>query len=241
MPPIGRSLGRGLLTVASSPVLLLVALMAPPVVWLVVLASGYEGPPAPLVYALAVPPISTVFDLGAGSSAVGLGPAFLVFIAVSMLVNLISSAVVVVMAKDALGAREPSMGDAFAAVMARLTDVVVASVLFAVIVGVASIFLVIPGIIAGFFLMFTLPAVLLDNVGAIDGLKRSATLVKNNLGPVLGLVIGVIVAAVIMVIASMILGVVPVIGQLASMLLAGAFFAYLTVVAVRVYQTLPRR
>ena len=84
MPPIGRSLGRGLLTVASSPVLLLVALMAPPVVWLVVLASGYEGPPAPLVYALAVPPISTVFDLGAGSSAVGLGPSFLVFIAVAL-------------------------------------------------------------------------------------------------------------------------------------------------------------
>lgn len=180
---------------------------------------------------------------GAGVAGALLGGAllFLLFFAVSMLVNLISSAVVVVMAKDALGAREPSMGDAFAAVMARLTDVVVASVLFAVIVGVASIFLVIPGIIAGFFLMFTLPAVLLDNVGAIDGLKRSATLVKNNLGPVLGLVIGVIVAAVIMVIASMILGVVPVIGQLASMLLAGAFFAYLTVVAVRVYQTLPRR
>ena len=180
---------------------------------------------------------------GAGVAGALLGGAllFLLFFAVSMLVNLISSAVVVVMAKDALGAREPSMGDAFAAVMARLTDVVVASVLFAVIVGVASIFLVIPGIIAGFFLMFTLPAVLLDNVGAIDGIKRSATLVKNNLGPVLGLVIGVIVAAVIMVIASMILGVVPVIGQLASMLLAGAFFAYLTVVAVRVYQTLPRR
>jgi hypothetical protein len=180
---------------------------------------------------------------GAGVAGALLGGAFLflVFFAVSMLVNLISSAAVVVMAKDALGAREPSMGDAFAAVMARLTDVVVASVLFAVIVGVASIFLVIPGIIAGFFLMFTLPAVLLDNVGAIDGLKRSATLVKNNLGPVLGLVIGVIVAAVIMVIVSMILGVVPVIGQLASMLLAGAFFAYLTVVAVRVYQTLPRR
>lgn len=180
---------------------------------------------------------------GAGVAGALLGGAFLflVFFAVSMLVILVSSAVVVVMAKDALGAREPSMGDAFAAVMARVTDVVVASVLFALIVGIASIFFVIPGIIAGFFLMFTLPAVLLDNLGAIDGLKRSATLVKDNLGPVLGLVIGVIVVVVIMAIVSMILGVIPLIGQLASMLLAGAFFAYLTVVAVRVYQTLPRR
>ncbi len=180
---------------------------------------------------------------GAGMAGAVLGGALLglLFFAVGMLVNLVSSAVVVVMARDVLAAREPSMADAFAAVLARLTDVVVASVLFAVIVGIGSIFFVIPGLVAGFFLMFTLPAVLLDHMTAIDGLKRSATLVKDNLGPALGLVIGAIVAAVIMAIVSMIFHLVPLIGQLASMLLVGAFLAYLTVVAVRVYQTLPRR
>jgi hypothetical protein len=165
----------------------------------------------------------------------------LAFFAVAMLVNLVSSAVVVVMARDALAGREPSMGDGFGAVMARLSDVVVASVLFAVIVGIASIFFVIPGLIAGFFLMFTLPALLLDRFGAIDALKRSATLVKDNLGSALGLVIGAIVGAVVMAIVSAILHVVPLIGQLAAVLLAGAFVAYLTIVGVRVYQTLPRR
>ena len=182
-------------------------------------------------------------ERGPGMAGAMVGGALvgLLFFAVSMLVNLVSSAVVVVMARDALANRGPSMGDAYRAVMARLRDVVVASMLFAVIVGIASLFLVIPGLIAGFFLMFTVPAILLDNAGAIDGLKRSATLVKNNIGPALGLVIGAIVAAVIIVIVSMILQVVPVIGQLASMLLAGALFAYLTVVAVRVYQTLPLR
>jgi hypothetical protein len=165
----------------------------------------------------------------------------LVFFALAMLINLVSHAVVVVMARDALAGREPSMGDAFDAVMARLSDVVVASVLFAVIVGIASIFLVIPGLIAGFFLIFTLPALLLDRFGAIDALKRSATLVKDNLGSCLGLVIGAILAAVIMAIVSAILHVVPLLGQLASVLLGGAFVAYLTVVGVRVYQTLPRR
>jgi hypothetical protein len=180
---------------------------------------------------------------GAGMAGAMLGGMLLgiLFFAVAMLVNLVSSAVVVVMAKDALATREPSMGSAYGAVMARLTDVVVASVLFAVIVGIASLFFVIPGLVAAFFLMFTLPAVLLDEFGAIDGLKRSATLVKDNLGPALGLIIGAVVAAVIMAIVSVILHLVPLIGQLASMLLAGAFFAYLTVVGVRVYQTLPRR
>jgi len=165
----------------------------------------------------------------------------LLFFALAMLINLVSHAVVVVMARDALADREPLMGDAFNAVTARLSDVVVASVLFAVIVGVLSLFLFIPGLIAGFFLMFTLPAVVLDSFGAVDAIKRSATLVKDNLGNCLGLVIGAIVAAVIMAIVSAILHVVPLIGQLASALLAGAFVAYLTIVGVRVYQTLPRR
>ena len=113
--------------------------------------------------------------------------------------------------------------------------------LFSAIVGFASLFFVVPGLVAGFFLMFTLPAVLLDGIGAVDALRRSATLVKENLGPVLGLVVGALVAIVVVSVASVILGAVPFLGHLLSMLLAGAFTAYLTVVAVRVYQTLPRR
>jgi hypothetical protein len=145
------------------------------------------------------------------------------------------------MARDALAAREPSVGGALDVVRARLTDVVIASFLFSVIVGIASLFFVLPGLIAGFFLMFTLPAVLLDGAGAVDGVRRSATLVKQNLGPVIGLVVGAIVGIVLLMIASAILGVVPLLGTLAAMLLMGAFFAYLTVVVVRVYQSLPRR
>ena len=165
----------------------------------------------------------------------------LVFFALAMLINLISHAVVVVMARDALAGREPSMGDAYGAVMGRLGDVVVASVLLAVLVGVASLFFVIPGLIVGFFLMFTLPAVVLDQLPAVDGLKRSFNLVKENIGSCVGLVIGAIVAAVVVAIVSVILHVVPLLGRLASALLGGAFVAYLTVVGVRVYQALARR
>jgi hypothetical protein len=166
---------------------------------------------------------------------------FFVFLVLVMLVNLVAAAAVVVMAREALAGREPSVGGAVDAVMARLVDVVIASLLFSLIVGFASLFFVFPGLVAGFFLMFTLPAVLLDGVGAVDGIRRSATLVKENLGPVIGLVIGAIVAIVLLAIASAILSVVPLLGALAAMLLMGAFFAYLTVVAVRVYQALPRR
>jgi hypothetical protein len=184
-----------------------------------------------------------VFGGPAGAAGALLGGVllFFVFIVLVLLINLVASAAVIIMARDALAAREPSVGGALDVVMARLTDVVIASFLFSVIVGIASLFFVLPGLIAGFFLMFALPAVLLDGVGAVDGVRRSATLVKENLGPVIGLVVGAIVGIVLLMIASAILGVVPLLGTLAAMLLMGAFFAYLTVVVVRVYQSLPRR
>ena len=181
---------------------------------------------------------------GHGPRTVGaiLGSAILalVFFAVAMLINLISSAVVVVMARDALAARGPSLGTAYGMVLDRLGDVVGASFLCAVIIGIASFFLIIPGLIAAFFLMFALPAVLLDGARPIESLRRSATLVRDNIGRALGLVIGAIVASVVTWLASIVLHVIPVVGHLASMLLAGVFVAYLTVVAVRIFLALPR-
>ena len=74
MPPIGRSLGRGLLAVVSSPVLLAIAVLVPLLVWLGLYALGFEGRPALLVYVLALPPIATYFALWTGESLLGLGP-----------------------------------------------------------------------------------------------------------------------------------------------------------------------
>jgi hypothetical protein len=165
---------------------------------------------------------------------------FFLFIVLVMLINLVAHAAVVVMARDANQGREPSIGAAVDAVMARLGPVVVASAIVSLIVGVASLFFVIPGLIAFFFLMFTMPALLLEGLPPVEAISRSARLVRDNLGPALGLVIGAIVGMVVVWLALLVLSVVPVLGPLAAMLLAGAFFAYLTVVGVRVFLALPR-
>jgi hypothetical protein len=179
---------------------------------------------------------------GPGMIGAAFGSALLVlmFLAVATVVNLASSAVVVVMANDVLTAREPSLASAYGRVMTRLGDVLGASILCALIIGITSLFLIIPGLIAAFFLMFALPAVLLDGAGPVGSLRRSATLVRDHVGRALGLVAGAIVAGVVTWLASMVFHAVPVIGHLASILLGGVFVAYLTVVAVRVFQSLPR-
>jgi hypothetical protein len=177
----------------------------------------------------------------AAGLAAGTAVLFLVGAAVAMVVNLVSSAVVVVMAKDALTGRAPRMGEAYGVVMSRLGDVVGTSLLCALIIGLGSIVLLLPGLIAAFFFMFALQVVLLESAGPVEGLRRSAGLVGNNLGRAIGLVAGAMVAAFITWLASIVLHFIPVVGRLASVLLAGVFFTYVTIVFVRAFQTLPRR
>ena len=89
--------------------------------------------------------------------------------------------------------------------------------------------------------MFTMPLVLLDGAGPTESMRRSAGLVGNNLGRAAGLVGGMMVAAFIVWGASVVLQIVGIVGRLASIVLSGVFLAYVTVVVVRVFQTLPRR
>lgn len=171
----------------------------------------------------------------AAGGIAGLVLGVLVFGLVMSTLWLLSSSMVVLMARDALGAREPVLGNAFAVVMGRLGAVVVASGLVTVIVAVAFLFLIVPGIVAAVLLMFTLPAVLLDGLGAVDGMRRSVAIVRAHVGPVVGLVVGALLVLVGVAIASWTLGLVPFLGALASFALNGAAVSYLTVVGVHYY------
>ena len=171
----------------------------------------------------------------AAGGIAGLVLGVLVFLLVMSLLWLLSSSMVVLMARDALGAREPVLGDTFAAVLKRLGAVAAASGLVTVIVGVAFLFLVIPGVVAAVLLMFTLPAVLLDGLGAVDGMWRSVAIVRAHVGPVVGLVVASLLVLVGVAIASWTLRLVPFLGMLASFALHGAAVSYLTVVGVYYY------
>jgi hypothetical protein len=184
---------------------------------------------------------ATAIVVGGGAGVLGALFGGAVFMLITALLSLIASAVTVIMARDALAGRVPSIADGLAVASGRLVDVVVASVLVMIIVGIGMLLLVLPGIVAGFFLIFALPAVLLDGLGAIDAIKRSFTLVKDNLVPVLLLVVGFIAVGIVVAILANILGYIPILGQLLVAVLGGIVVAYCTVVAVRVYQTLPRR
>ena len=76
MPTIRRSLARGVVAVAGTPVLAIAAAVVVSAEWLGALALGYEGPFALFVSALALPPVGTSFDATLSTALFGLQGGF---------------------------------------------------------------------------------------------------------------------------------------------------------------------
>jgi hypothetical protein len=174
----------------------------------------------------------------AAGGIAGLALGILTFGLVMGVLWLLSSSMVVIMARDALEGREPVLGDALSVVVGRLGAVAAASSLGMLIVGFGLILFVLPGLLAAVFLMFTLPAILLDGYGAVDGMRRSVAVVRRHVGLVVGLVVGSLLVLIGVGIGSWLVGLVPFLGGLASFVLHGAALCYLTVVTVGLYRVL---
>jgi hypothetical protein len=102
LPPLGRSVGRGLVAVFSQPVLVATTIVLVAASWFGLLALGFEGVPTRLADVLAMSPVSTFFDLGTGAALYGTGPGFLVFVGVSIALRGVVTALLTGMILEAL-------------------------------------------------------------------------------------------------------------------------------------------
>jgi hypothetical protein len=71
MPRVRASLTRGVVTVLGSPALVVAPMLYLLLAWSVLIATGYQGPFAPLANLLALPPIGTVIDASLATSLFG--------------------------------------------------------------------------------------------------------------------------------------------------------------------------
>ena len=184
MPPVGRSLGRGLLAIVSSPALIAIAVIVPLLAWLGLYALGFEGRPALLVDVLALPPIATYFDLGTGESLLGLGPSFLIFTGLAILIRGVLYALLAGMIVESLEDGRVSSWGLLRGVAAIPTVIVVQVLSFTLILGSNIIFPVLgPGIgllaavaslVGGlFFLGFAPTAAVRQRRGVVETVRRS--------------------------------------------------------------------
>ena len=115
---------------------------------------------------------------------------------------------------------------------------VLAAVLVGIILSVGFMLLFLPGLVAMFFLMFTFPAIVVDGVGGAEALGRSFGVVKERIGDALMVFLGLIAVLAVVFVVNLILGIIPLLGQLLSLALGVAAGAYLAVVLTRSYRAL---
>jgi hypothetical protein len=179
-----RSLGRGLLTIASTPLLLLIPLVAPAAIWLLLLQLGYEGPPGPVVAALALPPISSYLDVGLGQSIFGNESAFLVFAAGSIVIRGIAYGALTGMIVEALEDGRVTRYGLITGIGAIPTALVVQVIGFSLIpIGNQLSLLLGPGLgffalvgslVGGVFLLgFATTVAVRQRVGVVESVRRS--------------------------------------------------------------------
>jgi hypothetical protein len=163
-----------------------------------------------------------------------MGGIFVVSI-VGMILGLVAHGMTVGMAKEALETGSTSLNSGLSIALGRLGQLFGASVLVGIIVFIGFMLLFIPGLIASFFLMFTFVSVIVDNAGAVEAMKKSYATVRANLNDSVVFYIAMIAVGAVFFIANAIVGVVPILGQLAGLVLMGVFGGYASVVIVRVY------
>jgi hypothetical protein len=103
MPRVRTAVTRGVVTVLGSPALVVAPMAYLLVVWIALIAAGYQGPFAPLANLLALPPIGTSLDASLATSLFGLqGGLFgiIVFLAVRAIALALLTAAVVEALED---------------------------------------------------------------------------------------------------------------------------------------------
>jgi hypothetical protein len=160
---------------------------------------------------------------------------FFVMSVVGMILGLVAHGMTVGMAKEAIDTGSTSLTSGLSIAVSRLGQLLGASVLVGIIVFIGFMLLFVPGLVASFFLMFTFASVIVDHAGPVQAIKKSYTTVRANLNDSVVFYIAMIAVGAVFFIANVVLGVVPILGQLAGVALMGVFGGYASVVIVRVY------
>ncbi|MBT0994740.1 hypothetical protein KIN34_10635 [Cellulomonas sp. DKR-3] len=137
-----------------------------------------------------------------GSITYGSGPNFFVLLVVGGLITLVTVVLFsILQAGFVQAALRLSRGEALSVDtfyrFRNLGAVVVAALLVGVLTAVGYALCYLPGIAVAFFAQFTLYYVVDRGLGAVDALKASFELVKNNLGPVALLSLGIVVVSAV--------------------------------------------
>ncbi|MDZ7793889.1 MAG: hypothetical protein U5P10_09425 [Spirochaetia bacterium] len=171
---------------------------------------------------------------GAGAAA---GSIMFVSI-IGSFVSLLAHGMTVGMADIAFKGESVTLKTGWMRLVSRIVPLVIATIVVVIIVTFGMILLVLPGLIAAFLLIFTLIAVMLDNLSAWKALGRSVKTVKKNFGAVLITFLVIIGLTFLVGILNFVVVFIPILGAILSIIIFSIYTAFITILLVRVYQNL---
>lgn len=168
---------------------------------------------------------------GAGTA---LGGAMVLSI-LSTLITFLAHGMTIALGYDLISGRPVSLRRGWESVLERITPLVIAVILVGLLTGIGMVLLILPGLIAAFFLMFTFAAVMVDREDALRALRSSIRMVANNFSAAFILFLVMIALGVIFMLVNMILGLIPVVGTLVAIVVSSVFSTFLTLVLLHAY------
>jgi len=193
-------------------------------------------------YILAVPTVLATFVVTFLALALLKSPENVGAMAMMGLVGLVfdffAHAVTMAMAREALEKGQTSLKTGMDVASSFFFHFLATSAAIAAIVSLGFMLLILPGLVAMFFMMFAFPAIIMHGLGPVEALKNSYRLVRSRLNESLILFVALAGITVGLGLLNLTLSAVPVIGQFISVILTGLLGGFSAVVVLRTYMIL---
>ena len=188
----------------------------------------FIGPAVPMSHGMS-------FDSMAINPEPALAGEILLFGILSGFIGLLTHSMAVGMADMAFHGEKAGLKKGWTRIVSRIVPIVIASVLMGIVITLGTLFLVLPGIILAFFLMFTLIAVVVNNLGAFKAIGRSFTMVGKNFTATFITFLSIIGLAILTGLLSAILRLIPYAGGILTLIIFALFSGFVTIFLVRLY------
>lgn len=217
-----------------------------PLIFIPMLAASVLSALLSLIFAGSAVPMAGNFsgeqiaanpDKALAGIGVAAGAMFIIGI-ISAFVGLLSHSMTVAMADTALKGEKATLQSGWSRIISRIVPVIIASIVMGAIVGAGFVLLVLPGVILAFFLMFTLVALMVDELGAFKAIGQSFRTVAKNFGATFITFLVILGLGILTGIAGFIVALIPLLGALLTMVIYALFSGFITIFIVRVYRDL---
>jgi hypothetical protein len=171
-------------------------------------------------------------------SSSALSPLRVVIAIASGVLSLIVSGAYPSMVKAIVEGSEPSLAESLGKAVHRFWTLLAAGILVALIVGLGLIAIVVPGVIFATWYAYTVPAIMLEDKGALEGMAASKAFGRDKKGDTFLIFVAIAMAGLVLIIVQFILSLAsPLLGNLVYAVLSVPYGAWVSVIFSYTYLT----